>query len=99
MVDQQECHVRCLIKGKVQGVGYRNWTQSTALRLGLCGWVMNQADGSVCAVFTGTAKAVREMIAACHNGPRGAVVTSLAEMPEQEQGEPLTGTGFKIRGL
>ncbi len=44
-------HVR--IRGRVQAVGFRAWTQSVALRRGVEGWVRNRRDGSVEAVFAG----------------------------------------------
>ncbi len=66
-----------LIRGRVQGVGYRVWTQITALELGVEGWVRNCRDGSVEAVFAGTEESVLTMIEACRNGPRGAQVTAV----------------------
>ena len=42
-----------VIRGRVQGVGYRAWTEYTALERGLQGWVRNRADGSVEALFVG----------------------------------------------
>lgn len=56
-------HVR--IEGRVQGVGYRRWTQRTAREFGLRGWVRNRRDGSVEAVFQGPDAIVAAMIAAC----------------------------------
>ena len=55
-----------LIRGRVQGVGFRAWTEYTALERGLQGWVRNRRDGAVEAVFVGPADAVAAMIAACH---------------------------------
>ena len=42
-----------VIRGRVQGVGYRAWTEYTALDHGLEGWVRNRRDGAVEAVFAG----------------------------------------------
>jgi acylphosphatase len=63
-----------LIRGRVQGVGFRAWTEYTALERGLQGWVRNRRDGSVEALFVGPSDAVAAMIAACHQGPRGSRV-------------------------
>ena len=38
---------RLTITGRVQGVGYRDWAITTAMRLGLTGWVRTRADGAV----------------------------------------------------
>jgi acylphosphatase len=57
------------IRGRVQGVGYRAWTEHFASSLGLQGWVRNRRDGSVEAVFAGQADIVEQMIAECRRGP------------------------------
>jgi acylphosphatase len=63
-----------VIHGWVQGVGYRAWTEYTALERGLQGWVRNRRDGSVEAMFAGPPDAVAAMIEACENGPHGSRV-------------------------
>ena len=63
-----------IIRGRVQGVGYRAWTEYTALERGLQGWVRNCRDGNVEALFSGPAEAVAAMIEACRDGPPGARV-------------------------
>lgn len=63
-----------IVSGRVQGVWFRRWTQETARRLGLYGWVQNLTNGDVEALFTGEKKAVEAMIEACHNGPEHAQV-------------------------
>ncbi|MBB4286687.1 acylphosphatase [Roseospira goensis] len=85
--------VRVSITGRVQGVAYRAWTEQTARRLGLDGWVRNRADGSVEAVFQGPPPAVGRMVAACHDGPPAARVTGVT----QTQAAPLTERGFRQR--
>lgn len=68
---------RVVIRGRVQRVGYRNWTEFTAIRAGLAGWVRNRLDGSVEAVFAGSADSVEAMITACRGGPAKAQVDSI----------------------
>ena len=97
MKERMDYRVRCRLTGTVQGVGYRYWTRQTAQQLGLRGWVMNQADGSVCALFVGTKETVRKMMSACRNGPAAAVVYSLTEEPKREGDEAWTDQTFKIR--
>ena len=63
-----------VIRGRVQGIGYRAWTEYTALERGVQGWVRNCRDGSVEALFMGPPEAVDSMIAACNEGPRGSRV-------------------------
>ncbi|MDJ0513512.1 MAG: acylphosphatase [Methyloceanibacter sp.] len=66
------------IEGRVQGVYYRAWTEQTAHRLNLEGWVRNRRDGSVEAVFSGPSAQVEEMLRRCAEGPPDARVTSVA---------------------
>jgi acylphosphatase len=67
-------HRHVVIRGRVQGVGYRAWTEVTALERGLEGWVRNCRDGSVEAMFSGAEDEVAAMIAQCRRGPPGARV-------------------------
>jgi acylphosphatase len=66
-----------LIRGSVQGVGFRYWTRRTATARGLQGWVRNRGRHSVEAVFAGPEQAVAEMIALCRRGPEPARVASV----------------------
>jgi acylphosphatase len=63
-----------MVRGRVQGVGYRAWVEHEALRRGLDGWVRNRRDGNVEAVFAGPPDAVAAMVAACRRGPSSARV-------------------------
>jgi len=72
---------RLTIAGRVQGVGYRDWTIVTARRLSLAGWVRNRTDGSVEALLVGEDSAVGIMIEACRRGPPGARVDSIDVEP------------------
>jgi acylphosphatase len=67
-------HRLVTIRGRVQGIGYRAWTEVTALERGLQGWVRNRRDGSVEALFVGKDGVVLAMIEACRCGPPGARV-------------------------
>lgn len=62
------------ITGRVQGVGFRAWTERQARQFGLAGWVRNRSSGAVEAAFRGPDEAVDRMIAACWSGPPGARV-------------------------
>jgi len=68
---------RVVIRGRVQGVGFRAWTEVVATERDLEGWVRNRRDGSVEAVFAGTQDTVLAMIELCRQGPRGARVDAI----------------------
>lgn len=81
------------ITGRVQGVWFRGWVRQEARRLRLAGWVRNEPDGSVRALFTGPEEAVTEMIALCHQGPPSARVIGIKT---QEAALPIGTTDFQI---
>ena len=68
---------RLTIKGRVQGVGYRDWAMTTGRRLGLTGWVRNRSDGAVEALIVGDETAIGTMIEACRKGPAMARVDAI----------------------
>lgn len=88
MSDVKSVHV--VISGRVQGVWYRAWTQQTASKLGLSGWVRNRTDGTVEALFSGSAHAVADMLATCRKGPPLARVDDIV----QDAAEAPTDPGF-----
>lgn len=67
-----------VVRGRVQGVGYRNYIEYKAHQLGITGWVRNRLDGSVEAVVQGTPAAVAEIIECAKRGPRAAEVAGVA---------------------
>jgi acylphosphatase len=86
-----------VIRGRVQGVGYRDFTERTALKFGLAGWVRNRRDGAVEAVFAGPADAVAAMMEACRRGPFNARVDGIDERAGAPDDLALSGgTRFAV---
>jgi acylphosphatase len=65
------------VKGKVQGVFYRQTTKETANRLGLTGEVKNLPNGDVYIVASGTEEQLKALVEWCKKGPERAVVTDV----------------------
>jgi acylphosphatase len=76
-----------VVRGRVQGVGFRFAVRERARPLGLAGWIRNDADGSVEAVFEGERERVRSLVDWCRRGPRGAAVDSVDVVWEEPRGE------------
>jgi acylphosphatase len=66
-----------LVSGRVQGVGFRYYTQAAAIREGVHGWVRNLPDGGVEAEAEGDADAVERFERALRQGPRGSQVEAV----------------------
>ncbi len=81
--------------GRVQGVGFRAWTRRQAEELGLSGWVANEADGSVRAMFSGSENAVALIAEALKKGPEAARVSNVVIVPVEPD---ETRDGFRIFG-
>jgi acylphosphatase len=73
---------RVVVRGRVQGVGFRWWMVEEAQALGLDGWVRNRRDGTVEAVLRGPADAVAEMLRRCEIGPPAARVRAVEAAEE-----------------
>ncbi|HET7275014.1 MAG TPA: acylphosphatase [Longimicrobiaceae bacterium] len=69
------------IHGHVQGVGFRWWTKSQAIRLGINGSVKNCVDGSVLVRACGHQAALDEFASLLRRGPEGARVRSMDASP------------------
>jgi acylphosphatase len=86
-----------LVKGRVQGVGFRWFVHREASELDLCGWVRNTEDGDVEVVAAGDAGGLAELRRSLHRGPRGSRVDKVIEHPLVEsESEGLSA--FKIEG-
>jgi acylphosphatase len=83
---------RVTVHGRVQGVFFRDTTRRIAESRGVAGWIRNNPDGSVEAVFEGDADAVAELVRFAREGPRGAAVERVDVTDEEPEG----ATGFRI---
>jgi len=86
-----------LIKGRVQGVGFRWFVHREASELDLRGWVRNTEDGHVEVVASGSTADLAELRASLRRGPRGSRVDQLIEhYLEDKEAEGLGS--FRIDG-
>jgi len=79
--------ILAIVRGRVQGVGFRYEARNFAKSLGLCGWISNLPDGGVETYAEGPASAVDRYLQWLHQGPPGAHVTSV-DITEK----PFSGT-------
>lgn len=83
---------RVVVRGRVQGVFFRDTVRRRAREEGVAGWIRNRSDGSVEAVFEGDAGAVTRLVDLCRSGPPGARVEEVEvfdETPEGLDGFPI----------
>jgi acylphosphatase len=83
-----------VVRGSVQGVFFRAETRNRARSLGLGGWVRNNVDGTVEAVFEGDRERVESMVDWCRRGPAHAKVEDVEVAWEEPQHE----AEFAVRG-
>jgi DNA ligase D-like protein (predicted 3'-phosphoesterase) len=86
---------RLVVRGEVQGVGFRYTTVERARGLGVMGWVRNGRDGEVLVHAEGPDAAVEELVAFLAEGPPGAEVEVVDEEPAKVEGHEQ----FAIRGV
>ena len=82
---------RCIVSGRVQGVFYRAATQHRAQELGLSGYAINLADGSVDVLVCGEEARIEELVVWLWEGPPAAVVTDVI----CEEVDTTTSAGFR----
>ena len=89
--------VHFLIRGRVQGVGFRWFVHREAAELGLRGWVRNTEAGEVEIVAAGDAEAIEDLRAELRKGSRGSRVDAVIEH-ELEEAEADSLGAFQIEG-
>jgi len=77
---------RVVVRGYVQGVGFRYAAARYAESYGVAGWVRNRRDGAVEAAFEGEEAAVEAMVCWCERGPPGAEVDGVDVFEEEPEG-------------
>jgi len=86
---------RFLVRGRVQGVGFRWFAEREAHILQIAGWVRNNPDGSVEVLAMGTREQLSGMRSRLREGPRAARVDDV----EESEAEPVAGlNSFQVRG-
>jgi acylphosphatase len=85
---------RYLVRGRVQGVGFRYFTQAAAVRAGLSGWVRNNPDGTVEIAAAGEVDALERLEQQIRHGPPGARVDQVAV---SDDAVSVTDAHFAIR--
>ncbi len=86
---------RFLVRGRVQGVGFRWFVEREAHILQLAGWVRNDPDGSVEVLAMGTRDQLAGLRSRLQEGPRAARVDDV----EESEAEPVAGLcSFQVRG-
>jgi acylphosphatase len=84
---------RIVVRGRVQGVFFRDSLRRAAEQRNVSGWVANRLDGTVEAVLEGDEDAVGRVVDFAHRGPRGAQVEAVDVMAEEPEGV----SGFSVR--
>jgi acylphosphatase len=85
--------VQVIVRGRVQGVFFRDTCARRARAEALAGWIANRPDGAVEAWFEGDPQAVENLVTWCRHGPRQATVTGI----EVAENSPAGLEGFRIQ--
>jgi DNA ligase D-like protein (predicted 3'-phosphoesterase) len=94
-VETDATAVRVVVRGDVQGVGYRDATLQRARQLGLMGWVRNGEEGCVLVHAEGPEQAVEELVSSLEDGPPAARVADVEVEKRKVEGHEQ----FAIRGV
>jgi acylphosphatase len=95
-VSDKSSHARrFVVRGRVQGVGFRWFVEREAQLLGIAGWVRNNSDGSVEVMAVGTPDQLLGLRSRLRQGPRAARVDDV----EESESSPIAGLNtFRIEG-
>jgi acylphosphatase len=86
---------RFMVRGRVQGVGFRWFVEREAHILGIAGWVRNNADGTVEVLAIGTREQLSGLRSRLQQGPRASRVDHV----EESEAKPVSGlSAFRIEG-
>jgi acylphosphatase len=95
MSDASQQARRFVVRGRVQGVGFRWFVEREAHILGIAGWVRNKADGSVEVLAQGTSAQLAGLRSRLREGPRAARVDDVEEV----EAKSTAGlSSFRIEG-
>jgi acylphosphatase len=84
-----------VVRGRVQGVGFRWFVEREAKTLGISGWVRNNSDGSVEVLASGTQEQLSGLRSRLRQGPRASRVDNV----EEAEAEAVAGLNtFRIEG-
>jgi acylphosphatase len=83
----QKMRVHLIVKGRVQGVWFRESTRITAEELMIKGWVKNRSDGTVEITAEGMEHNIKKFVEWCHEGPPQAIVNSVVETTQEFRDE------------
>ena len=86
---------RYIVRGRVQGVGFRYFVQAEAQMLGVTGWVRNNADGAVEVLASGSTEQLAALHSRLRSGPRAARVDEVSVEPAEA---PPKLNSFRIEG-
>lgn len=93
MARSQQIARHYIVRGRVQGVGFRSFVNHTATAIGVRGWVRNLDDGSVEVLAMGDSYQIAELTAHLYRGPRFAEVRTV----EETEAAPIQASGFTVR--
>ncbi|MBT3173828.1 MAG: acylphosphatase [Lentimicrobiaceae bacterium] len=93
MLKSKQIAATISVFGKVQGVGFRFYTNKKAKELNICGYVLNKSNGSVYIEAEGTKANLDSFIDWCKTGPQWARVSRV----EVQHVPPLNSSIFSIK--
>ena len=87
--------LRAVVRGRVQGVGFRYFVRRLAIELNLRGFVRNRADGTLEVLASGPKAVLDRLLEGLGSGPAGARVS---DVDAHFDSGPVPGSGFEITG-